>query len=92
MFELKKYKNSVYCSGKCVSTYDNDEINKRGISLTLKKWYCLGFLLYGDSLLNLVDKEKQERLPQIKLYFEAIDKILTSSKIAESAKEYYVIL
>ena len=58
----------------------------------MKKWYCLGFLLYGDSLLNLVDKEKQERLPQIKLYFEAIDKILTSAKIAESAKEYYVIL
>ena len=95
LFELKKFKNSVYCSDKCVSTYDNDDINKirkRDISLTLKKWYCLGFLLYGDSLLNLVDKEKQERLPQIKLYFEAIDKILTSSKIAESAKEYYVIL
>ena len=95
LFELKKFKNSVYCSDKCVSTYDNDDINKirkRDISLTLKKWYCLGFLLYGDSLLNLVDKEKQERLPQIKLYFEAIDKILTSAKIAESAKQYYVIL
>ena len=27
MFELKKYKNSVYCRDKCVSTYDNDDIN-----------------------------------------------------------------
>lgn len=95
MFELKNYKYSCYCSDKCVSTYDNIDINnirKRDISLTLKKWYCLGFLLYGDSLLNLVDKEKQERLPQIKLYMEAIEKIITSAKIAESAKQYYVIL
>ena len=40
MFELKKYKNSFYYSDKCVSTYDNDDINKirkRDINLTLKK-------------------------------------------------------
>ena len=65
--------------------------NNRHISLCLKKWYCLGFLLYGDCLLQLVDKEKQERLSQIKLYFSAIEKIISSAKIVEKAKQYYVI-
>jgi hypothetical protein len=80
-YNINQIKNSIYCSDQSVKTYDNPDIkniyamNNRDISLTLKKWYCLGFLLYGDCLLKLVDKEKQERLSQIKLYFSAIEKI-----------------
>ena len=97
-FAINQIKNALNCADNSVKTYDNVDIqtinavNNRDISLTLKKWYCLGFLLYGDCLLKLVDKEKQERLSQIKLYFSAIEKILTSAKIAEKAKQYYVIL
>lgn len=86
------YKYALLCANNCVKTYDNIDIKKKNISLQLQKWYCLGFLLYGDCLLKLVDGEKQERLSQIKLYFQAIDKILISAKIAEKAKQYYVIL
>ena len=97
-YSINQIKNALHCADQSVKTYDNADIqtintvNNRDISLTLKKWYCLGFLLYGDCLLKLVDKEKQERLSQIKLYFSAIEKILTSAKIAEKAKQYYVIL
>ena len=97
-YSINQIKNALHCADQSVKTYDNADIqainavNNRDISLTLKKWYCLGFLLYGDCLLKLVDKEKQERLSQIKLYFSAIEKILSSAKIAEKAKQYYVIL
>ena len=97
-YSINQIKNALQCADQSVKTYNNPEIqsinaiNNRDISLTLKKWYCLGFLLYGDCLLKLVDKEKQERLSQIKLYFSAIEKILSSAKIAEKAKQYYVIL
>ncbi len=64
----------------------------RDISVTLQKWYSVGFLLYGDCLNKLVDKEKQERLSQINLYFIAIEKLIISSKIAEYCKQYEVIL
>ena len=88
------YKLALLCADNCVKTYDNVDIAKKrnNISLTLQKWYCLGFLLYGDCLLKLVDNEKQERLSQIQLYFKGIEKILTCAKIAEKAKQYYVIL
>lgn len=62
------------------------------ISHSLQKWYCVGYLLYGDSIYKLVDKDKQERYAQIKLYFNAIDKIIRSAKIAEKCKQHYVIL
>ena len=97
-FSINEIKNALNCADQSVKTYNNPEIqtiysvNNRDISLTLKKWYCLGFLLYGDCLLKLVDKEKQERLSQIKLYFSAIEKIISSAKIAEKAKQYFVIL
>ena len=97
-YSINQIKYALNCADHCVITYDNPEIktiyavNNREISLTLKKWYCLGFLLYGDCLLKLVDKEKQERLSQIKLYFSAIEKIISSAKIAEKAKQYFVIL
>jgi len=66
--------------------------NNRDISITLQKWYSVGFLLYGDCLNKLVEKDKQERLSQIKLYFNAIEKLIMSSKIAEHSKQFYVIL
>ena len=97
-FNIKEIKYALNCADHSVNTYNNPEVqgmyaaNNRDISLCLKKWYCLGFLLYGDCLLKLVDKEKQERLSQIKLYFSAIEKIISSAKIAEKAKQYYVIL
>ena len=97
-FNINEIKQALNCADHSVKTYNNPEVqtiyavNNRDISLTLKKWYCLGFLLYGDCLLKLVDKEKQERLSQIKLYFSAIEKIISSAKIAEKAKQYYVIL
>ena len=97
-YSINQIKSALHCADQSVKTYDNADIqtinavNNRDISLTLKKWYCLGFLLYGDCLLKLVDKEKQERLSQIKLYFSAIEKIISSAKIAEKAKQYYVIL
>ena len=97
-YSINKIKNALNCADQSVKTYNIPEIqtinavNNRDISLALKKWYCLGFLLYGDCLLKLVDKEKQERLSQIKLYFSAIEKIISSAKIAEKAKQYFVIL
>lgn len=64
----------------------------RDISLALQKWYAVGFLLFGDCINKLVDKEKQERLSQIKLYFIAIEKLIMCAKIAEQCKQFYVIL
>jgi hypothetical protein len=64
-YSINQIKNALHCADQSVKTYDNADIqainavNNRDISLTLKKWYCLGFLLYGDCLLKLVDKEKQ---------------------------------
>ena len=86
------YKHALQCADNCTKSYDNIDIKKNNIGLQLQKWYCLGFLLYGDCLLKLVDPTKQERLSQIKMYFSALDKVLTSAKIAEKAKQYSVIL
>ena len=95
-FSNKNYKNAVFCADNCTKTYDNIDIEKisgrKDTSLELKKWYCLGFLLYGDSLLKLIDKDKQERLAQIKIYFGALEKIILSAKISEKCKQYNVIL
>ncbi len=66
--------------------------NNRDISILLQKWYSVGFLIYADCLNMLVDKEKQERLSQIRLYFTAIEKLIISAKIAENCKQFHVIL
>ncbi|MGL4948143.1 MAG: hypothetical protein ACRC42_02035, partial [Mycoplasma sp.] len=65
---------------------------RTNIGLNLQKWYALGFLLNGDSIIKLIDPERQERLSQINLYFQAIEKIMWSAKIAEKAKQYLVIV
>lgn len=80
---------------KSVGSDNNNFFRKninRDISIALQKWYSVGFLLFGDCVNKLVDKEKQERLSQIKLYFVAIEKLIMSCKIAEQCKQYYVIL
>ena len=77
-YSINQIRNVLHCAEQSVKAYDNADIqainavNNRNISLTLKIWYYLGFLLYGDCLLKLVDKEMQERLSQIKLLFSSI--------------------
>ena len=80
--------------------YSNDYYTKSTNNFSYKddpkyrvlKWYSVGFLLYGDSLLSLINEEKQERKSQIKLYYIIINKYLLSAEIAEQTKEYFVIL
>ncbi|MCQ2815670.1 MAG: hypothetical protein MJ252_00240 [archaeon] len=96
-FSLKtneSYKYAIMCAENCVHYFDRSDISKgkKRISLTLQKYYSLGFLLYADCLLNLINEDKQERRSQIDLYFHAVERIMVSAEIAEKAKLYPVIL
>lgn len=86
---LQSHKNK---NSTTTNIFNSLNSSNRDISVPLQKWYSVGFLLYGDCLNRLVDKEKQERLSQIKLYFTAIEKLIISAKIAEHCKQFYVIL
>ena len=84
------FKYSLYCADNCVKTLSNYEINS--ISFNRQKWYSVGFLLFSDSIFNLIDKNKQERNSQIKMYFKSIEYLLKAGNIANICKQYYVIL
>lgn len=102
------YKMAIYCSQSCVKNYDRIDIQtlKRQFMLDknsnvsyndnpkfrILKWYAVGFLLYGDCFIKLINSEKQERISQIQMCFSAINKYLVSSEISELCKEYFVIL
>jgi tetratricopeptide (TPR) repeat protein len=84
------YKQALICSDNCIKTFVQSEISK--MSNNRLKWYAVGFLLFGDCLFKLVDTKKQERVSQIKLYFESIEKYQKAAQLAEKCKEYYTIL
>jgi hypothetical protein len=96
MNNYNSFKSALYCADNCVKPFTiiDEEYNQNlrsNISHNLLKWYSVGYLLYSDSIYRLVDKDKQERLSQIKLYFTAIDKLIQAARIAERSNQYYVI-
>ena len=60
MFELKNYKYSCYCSDKCVSTYDNDDIVLFGINCDGDYYWINSRQNIVDNLVNFGKKEEAE--------------------------------
>jgi hypothetical protein len=81
------YKVALSCADFCVKLHTDDNISR-----DLQKWYSVGYLLYSDCLYKLIDKDRQERESQIQLVLTAVDKLIKSAKLAERAKNYFIIL
>jgi hypothetical protein len=81
------FKVALSCADFCVKFHSGNKISRE-----LQKWYSVGYLLYSDCIFKLIDKDRQERESQNQLVLSAIDKLIKSAKLAELAKNYFIIL